>query len=340
MSLASVATLTDYFERYGTMLGEKVTKTLRPLFVPDEDTASPLPPLGRRLLTAQSFIVEGARRAWGLDRSLVLCGETGTGKTTMAAAAVHAHAMRPGRPPGYRCLVMCPDHLIEKWEDEIRDTIPGATVITFEKSRKSGRDDSYVEVLQYFQERRLVPGTWREPDGPEFVILGKNQSKMDPQWRGLGFTDKPTGAVRSLPGKTDYARDENGYVVYEDGKPKLATEVIPAAFCPKCGQAVRNRKGNAIDPGMLNGKTAKKQRCEGRYLQEVDVEGRNPTGLDRICPPPVDLNCSEIGRRFEVHGRQYEVRACHEPLWQYVPQPRKSAPARIIQKKGRPCSTT
>ena len=57
-----------------------------------------------------------ARKALCRQKSLLLVGEMGTGKTLMSLAAVHAHAQ--GRP--YRALVFCPGQLVRKWEREIR----------------------------------------------------------------------------------------------------------------------------------------------------------------------------------------------------------------------------
>src|SRR4051794_6863986 len=73
---------------------------------------------------AQSHAIEATRKALVRQKSLLLVGEMGTGKTLMGMAAIHAHA---GSQP-YRALVFCPGQLVSKWEREIRETLPNVRV--------------------------------------------------------------------------------------------------------------------------------------------------------------------------------------------------------------------
>ena len=59
------------------------------------------------------------------------------GKTITAVATIHEHAKRSRRKGGrngrYRAIIICPDHLINKWVQEIETTILDARVITIKK---------------------------------------------------------------------------------------------------------------------------------------------------------------------------------------------------------------
>src|SRR5581483_12520194 len=116
--------LDEFMRAYGPMLGRQAERSLQPLQVPARDLL-PRPDLLREPFEAQSQVIEAARKALRRQKSLLLVGEMGTGKTLMGMAAAHAHAA--GRP--YRALVFCPGQLVHKWEREIRETVLGAEVV-------------------------------------------------------------------------------------------------------------------------------------------------------------------------------------------------------------------
>ena len=116
--------LDQYMLAYGAMLGKQAEQSLNPLHVPGRDPLRELD-LVRQPFEAQAHVIEATQKALRRQKSLLLVGEMGTGKTIMAMGAVHAHAS--DHP--YRALVFCPGQLVNKWEREIRETIPGAEVI-------------------------------------------------------------------------------------------------------------------------------------------------------------------------------------------------------------------
>ncbi len=67
------------------------------------------------------------------------------------------------------------------------------------------------------------------------------------------------------------------------------------------------------------------------------VEAKDSPGYrgDVIFDRNQKLREAEIGRKIERDGRNYEVRECGHALWQWIPKPRKWAPAQIIHKKLR-----
>jgi hypothetical protein len=119
-----IINLDQYMLAYGSMLGKQAEQSLNPLHVPGRD---PLPTLEllRKPFEAQSHAIEAVRKALKRQKATLLVGEMGTGKTIMAMTATHAHA---GSRP-YRALVFCPGQLVNKWEREIRETIPDVEVL-------------------------------------------------------------------------------------------------------------------------------------------------------------------------------------------------------------------
>lgn len=357
MSLATITDLVGYINTYGDLLGRKAIGALAPLYVPGAESDPVLAAFLREPLFCQKNVIVAASRAFAHHRALIICGEMGTGKSLMGAAAVHQHAAENSGGK-YRAIILCPDHLIDKWVDEILDTIPNARVVTFAKTKKSGPDDSYKGLLRYVAEckstdsvQKVVTGVdvdlanrWKKPAGAEWVIMGRDQAKAEGGWEAIGDPAAPgcPGVVRKVVTGHEEAKDADGCRIWVDGKKKLIPITVEVVTCPKCGEPLRHEtKDILIDPKVLHRKQAKQHSCNSRYLQEVHVDGRTPTGLDRISPLPIEFKKEPAGKtvvyagRHAVDGveRTYEVRECGERFWSYQPTPRKFSPARIVQRK-------
>src|ERR1700730_8497414 len=198
MSLADCDGLVGYLKDYGKHLGRKATESLRPLHVPGRDPLLDMSGFLRQPFEPQAHVISAAVKTLRRQKSLIICGEMGTGKTLLGQCVAHLHA--GGKP--YRVLIMCPDHLISKWAREIQETIPGSKVFTFDRSNPKRVDDSWKQVCRYAWARKrrakvvntatgqVLPiyprAKWRKSAGPEFCIVGRNQSKWDPDFDGLG----------------------------------------------------------------------------------------------------------------------------------------------------------
>jgi SNF2 family DNA or RNA helicase len=107
----------------------------------------------------------------------------GTGKTIMAMSAIHTHAN--GRP--YRGLVFCPGQLVQKWERELRETIPEAEVHQIE---------GWKNLLHLDQARKPVRFEW--------YIIPRDRAKLGAKWqpayvcrrRDSGFLRCPNCGLR------------------------------------------------------------------------------------------------------------------------------------------------
>jgi hypothetical protein len=338
-----------YLETYGKMLGQRAVEALRPLYRAGIDKPLDLSFFSeddpdRTLYASQESVVNALVASWqtreqkpnrrARKTSKILCGEMGTGKTPIGAATIHAAAVKLGLK-GYRVCIMAPNHLIAKWEREIHWAVPDAEVWTFEKSDPNSFDDSYREAAQYINDRRRPNGRWAKPTHPEFVIVGRNQAKQDADWEGLGerkFAYEPGVCASRIVGEVDVTDAGGKPVLKADGTPKKRTIREKVPVCPKCGQRARNGKSPAPWSVLWD----KQLTCPSTYFQEIGTEDRRDGGgLDVISPIPPDFGDLEPGRTGTLNGRTYEVRVCGEPLWQFVPKPRKWAPAKLFHKQGR-----
>ena len=155
----------EYFEKYGREVAAKTDAMFSPLHTPGTDPVVDTMHLKRTLLPAQSHTATGIVRAWQHHKCVMMCGTMGVGKTITAIAAADAAG-----GPIYRALVMCPDHLVDKWVDEeIKTTVPGAKVTAIDDWKQFAL---LRKVNRYFK-----------PDSPEWYVLGRNKAKLSCGWR-------------------------------------------------------------------------------------------------------------------------------------------------------------
>jgi hypothetical protein len=226
--LADIESMDDYLRTFGRILGQKAIHSLKPLHVPNRDPLPDLSVLGREPFPCQADVIAAAVKMMNNRGSGFIVGEMGTGKTLLGMSACHMHAAQPrgrgGKGGNYRAVVLCPDHLIVKWEREIKETIPGATVTRFgprssfddpkpeaKKRAKGGKTKSKPEpgsrqalrdTLALLERAQPVPfgakKRWAKPRGAEWYVIGRNQAKWLPDWAGMAdsipdFDDSPVG---------------------------------------------------------------------------------------------------------------------------------------------------
>jgi type III restriction/modification enzyme restriction subunit len=156
-----ITNLDQYMLAYGALLGKQAERSLNPLHVPSRDQLPTLD-LNREPFEAQAHVIESTRKALQRQKALMLVGEMGVGKTLMAMAAIHAHAL--GQP--YRALVFCPGQLVNKWEREIRETVPGAEVIQIE---------SWRNLLHLDRNKK--------PSMVQWFIIARDRAKLGALWQ-------------------------------------------------------------------------------------------------------------------------------------------------------------
>lgn len=154
-----VASLDEYLEKYGPLLGRQAAQSLRPLHVPGRDKLTDHG-LNRPPFEPQWHCIEACVKAWNRQKSVWMIGEMGTGKTIMAIGAVNKHGGKH-----YNALVFCPGQLVQKWEREIRETVHGVRVVQL---------DSWKEVVKI---KRC------QPKGRTWYIIARDRAKLGAKWR-------------------------------------------------------------------------------------------------------------------------------------------------------------
>jgi hypothetical protein len=362
MSLADISTLADYLKTHGHTLATKAIRSLSPLHVPGKH---PLPdfsyiPEHRTPFDAQKHLIAGAVKMLDSNGAGFIIGEMGVGKTISAVIAVHEHAKRSRRQGGsggkYRAIVICPDHLVSKWKNEIEDTIPGAVVHCWRPDNEEG---SGITLNKWWDFLALMGLSldfgglkrWKKPRGAEWIVVGRDQIKRMPAWSGLGEPKKCfDGQIRkdhpSVSRVVDHKPvvDEDGYKKYDsNGYPIKKAVIDKRITCPKCG-AIPTKKGIPLTSKDLSRNT--QHRCKAMIFEQVgDPDGKGGDGLDRIVNRdtndatmgrvPYELRNAREGSVVNHAGKKWKVKTCGEPLWQFVRKPNWWPAARIIQKKLR-----
>jgi hypothetical protein len=156
-----IVSLDEYLAKYGRLLAAQAEQSLRPLHRPGKDKAI-VAHLSRAPFAAQQHIIAAGAKALRRQRSLLVIGECGVGKTCIGMGIVHTHARA-----GYRALVLCPGQLTNKWERELKETIPGCEVFHIDKWT------DLIGLCDY-------P---REVNKPTWYIISRDRAKLGAKWR-------------------------------------------------------------------------------------------------------------------------------------------------------------
>jgi hypothetical protein len=158
--ISSCNNLEEYMAQYGTILGNRTASAVAPLHKPSRDAVIEVDLL-REPFEAQAHVITAIIKQLRRAKTAIMVGECGVGKTHLSMAACHGHA--DGKP--YRAVVMVPPHLVGKWQREIAETIPDAT----------------VTVLRTYHDVVKLDVTQR-PDAPEWYVVSQTSAKMTPKW--------------------------------------------------------------------------------------------------------------------------------------------------------------
>lgn len=249
----------DYINQYGKSLVDNIEKEIHPL-VGLKGEVDGLALKHKRLYPQQAACVNGmiALKKHGIKYAIANEG-MGTGKTIQGAAVVEASFIEdwlkkhPDKTLydayqkdviNYRCVVMCPGHLVEKWAAEIEKEIPFAKATIL-------RDFSQlVELREHGKARH----------GKEFLVLSKDFAK-------LGAQDSPSPTVvkrryLSVPVCADCLQEGKIYYMKGFGKdaccpdcngkrvaayPLTNLPKVEGLICPECGELLLNSKNLGID---------------------------------------------------------------------------------------------
>ena len=163
--------LKNFLEDYGESMAEKVTHELKvthdPATQKEETLSALLAQLKKQPFSSQEEIIKASYKSLMIGNKAVytVC-EMGTGKTLMAIAVSQLLHKLNGLK---RVLVICPPHLVPKWIQEIRDSVPGVKVTNL-----NGKD-----VIRRLE--GILKGL--SPTGLEFFVIGRERAKTGFLWR-------------------------------------------------------------------------------------------------------------------------------------------------------------
>ncbi len=212
--------LAGFIDTYRDAIARRVVESYPPRYRPS-DMEKPLPPLLRAPLGAQADAIRGAALSLEAQRGTTVVGEMGTGKTFIAASAVHMAGFR-------RVLVLCPPHLTRKWKREVEETVPGARAVI-------------VASITDLERLRTATG-----DGPLFAVMSRERAKLSYRWQPAVVErwattgrklvrDEETGEPFRVP----CCPDCHTQVVDKDGVPLSGRDLARRKrWCPECGSAL------------------------------------------------------------------------------------------------------
>ena len=153
-----------YLQLFGTELAKKIHTLFQPLYVPEKQKWSDrIHSLRRKPFQAQGDAIMGAVETLKKERSLNIVGEMGVGKTLIGAAIPYISSKKP-----CRTLIVCPGHLVHKWAEEIKTTVPNAQAFIVRK---------YTDLIATCELRKTKPSHY------EFYIISRDKAKLSYFWK-------------------------------------------------------------------------------------------------------------------------------------------------------------
>jgi hypothetical protein len=170
--------LKAFLEEYGESMAEKVTEDLEvihdPLKEREEALEEVLQTMTKRPFPSQSEIIKACYKSLtNGNKALYMVCEMGTGKTLMAiSVALMLHRFGKAQ----RALVLCPPHLVPKWIQEIKDSVPGAKAYNLNNKN----------ILRRLELLRKQPRS----AALEFYVIGRERAKAGFMWRPAVVTKR------------------------------------------------------------------------------------------------------------------------------------------------------
>ncbi|MBN1180499.1 MAG: hypothetical protein JXD18_14920, partial [Anaerolineae bacterium] len=269
----------DRLQPYGdsaTPEEEAILARLSPdRYLPGRDEAGLLPNQKETAIAATRSI-----RRYGIAH--LVC-EMGWGKTTTALGTLEVMG-------AYPALVVCPPHLVDKWEREAIDVIPGAQPV----------------IVENITELEAVRRDHR-PGDRTIVIMSRSRIKLGPGWKAASQT------LRALPGAEHEGarkRFAGAVAAYKEARaaylqaardPSVSAEALEGLqermraartaalekahtvpICPSCGQPV----------------------VDGKAIKDADALGKRPSK----CPNTI--------LEWDAEAEDYRKVRCGAALWQ------------------------
>ncbi len=210
------ASVDDYLTAWAPALGSQMQTVVQPRSPAGTDAPAAWATLPRPPFPAQRDVIQALATTLDTESWALVIGEQGVGKTLQMALTPWELFRRRDRP-GFRVLVLAPDHLLPKWRREILASVPDAEVRTL---------GSWRDTLALAAEPR------QRPDHPVYVLLGRDRAKLSYRTAFAGrWSDRRRGWI---------CPDCGQVLINPDGTPwsEHITKRRGTRACPHCQTAL------------------------------------------------------------------------------------------------------
>lgn len=264
------AKLRRMMKEYGPVITEKILET-EPLYdfdASDEEWAhlgrlsknrDPLPGQDEAgLLPSQKHLTMAGLRSLQDNNTLLIQGEMGVGKTTIAAALIDML-------DAYPALVLVPAHLVKKWRRELQEVIPDVETYHIERIGKTASMDHEVndvrEFLNLWHSGQLgdkavavmkttmskAHGGWDSGVWKRYTLYRDDGSERETVTRRpfVNAVEIYKDERRDLPTKATVVHEDwwkertrsEGELSAMEARHNALSNAISYPVCPECGQA-------------------------------------------------------------------------------------------------------
>jgi SNF2 family DNA or RNA helicase len=193
--------LAEFIEEFKDAITQQTMQNYRPLYMFDVSSYQDrIRQLRRKPFNSQSHCIAGLAKCFEEGhRSAFLVGEMGVGKTLIGAATSFVAGFK-------KVLILCPPHLVKKWEREVKSTVPLSQVFIL----KTTDDVNKAIDLAH-------------PDKSNYFIISRERAKLSFSWKPVFL--QPT--VRDGHRCSDMIACPScgGLILNEDGLP-ISFEMI------------------------------------------------------------------------------------------------------------------
>ena len=249
--------LDEYLNAYSDILARKLQVSFAPRHTPNVDKYSQslldfidYASYYRKinLYPAQKDTIQAISNCWDNQKSTFIIGECGVGKTALGIGSIWTHNANKKKMLN---IIMCPGHLVKKWQYEIQSLSPLSEVYIINNF------EELLSLMPKIKSKKRLHNIW--------LVLSKETAK-------LGYDERPAAV---------WSKSKNCYVCPECGQPlyKIAYEgssrnrtsrkvyFTRTAFLKKTADnAVCMNKVNKFNPKT---NTYKEQICSSKLWEPV-----------------------------------------------------------------------
>jgi len=222
--LSGDSALVDFIKAYKPILMQYLDDHFRPLYGFDHTSLAPIlsHAKGGKLFPTQKHVIAACHKALMERRGVILVGEPGSGKSIMGATV--AASLQTQMKPDQVVIIMCPPHLVEKWEREVKQAAPHV----------------FVRILKTVDATRaFMDGAAQQPANVlKIGIISRETAKLGEGWE-IAVNWRHVRLVRWAIG----AKPEN-----TEGE-RIITLRKP--LCPTCGASIEKEKDVPADVKWL-----------------------------------------------------------------------------------------